>query len=203
MKKNFAWCVTLLCIVFVLKINSTAGPSPAPAIDERFCADTNGDGRLDIADAVTTLEYLFNGTATPYCIAQSALPPFATRDEADALRAELQTLREDLKAVPRYVSGKYLGDGTVDRTIETGITGTIRSFWIGGRCPEVTIPNCTRREDYFLGSWVSGEMDPGLTLTLGSVTAMGTRLSGSDLIVTQVHNYLNYEYIWMALATPE
>jgi hypothetical protein len=44
---------------------------PGPATDERFCADANGDGSVDISDAVNILNHLFTGSgAPPYCIAQ-------------------------------------------------------------------------------------------------------------------------------------
>ena len=43
-----------------------------PLLDDRYCADSNGDGSVDVSDAVTVLNYLFGDVAPPpYCIAQS------------------------------------------------------------------------------------------------------------------------------------
>lgn len=41
---------------------------PTASVDEKFCADPNGDGRVDIGDAVWTLTWLFQGTAPPWCV---------------------------------------------------------------------------------------------------------------------------------------
>ena len=37
----------------------------AAATDERFCADSNGDGGVDMSDALTILNYLFTGQGGP------------------------------------------------------------------------------------------------------------------------------------------
>jgi hypothetical protein len=67
------------------------GGAGVPATDDRFCADSNGDGILDMSDAVTVLNFLFNGQGSPpYCIAQgTSLDQFATLDDLQALRDEL------------------------------------------------------------------------------------------------------------------
>jgi formylglycine-generating enzyme required for sulfatase activity len=51
------------------------------ATDERFCADSNGDGGVDISDAITILNYLFTGQGcAPYCIAGGvSIDGFVTR----------------------------------------------------------------------------------------------------------------------------
>jgi len=85
-----------------------------PATDSRFCADTNGDGKIDLSDAVTVLNHLFTGTATPYCIAQGvSLDDFVTRDELDAELAALQGLlgMSRIKTVEIPSSGSVM-DGT-------------------------------------------------------------------------------------------
>jgi len=42
-----------------------------PATDDRFCADPNGDGVVDMADALTILNFLFTGQGSPpYCITE-------------------------------------------------------------------------------------------------------------------------------------
>ena len=64
---------------------------PQGATDHRFCADADGDGRVQIGDAITILNYLFAGQGVaPYCIAQErGLDHLASRDELVALRQEL------------------------------------------------------------------------------------------------------------------
>ena len=42
-----------------------------PLFDSRFCSYANGDGQLDISDAVTILSFLFTGGEPPYCVAQN------------------------------------------------------------------------------------------------------------------------------------
>lgn len=52
-----------------------------PALDERFCADANGDGKVDISDPIWILEHLFlGGREPPWCIAQG-LPACAYCDD--------------------------------------------------------------------------------------------------------------------------
>ena len=67
------------------------GGAGGPATDQRFCADSNGDGTVDMSDAITILSYLFTGLGEPpYCIAQGVgLDQFATKEELAALREEL------------------------------------------------------------------------------------------------------------------
>ena len=46
------------------------GGGGTPLLDDRFYADTNGDGVLDLSDAVRLLSFLFSGGVAPYCVAQ-------------------------------------------------------------------------------------------------------------------------------------
>jgi hypothetical protein len=43
-----------------------------PATDERFCADANGDGTVNLSDALSILNFLFLGAKAPYCIAENS-----------------------------------------------------------------------------------------------------------------------------------
>lgn len=178
-------------------VNAQAGPEQ-PAADSRFCADSNGDGILNIADAVTVLDYLFNGTVTPYCIAQSQSLPFATKDETETLRSDLQSLREQLKGVPRYYSGKYIGDGTNNRTITTSASGSIRQLWL----------QASAGSDPFWEGWISSEADPRFKMAnSGDVVLDGPNFvvfhmarNGDDI---GLYNERRNEYIWHALVTSE
>ncbi|HVR74850.1 MAG TPA: hypothetical protein VMT52_10980 [Planctomycetota bacterium] len=191
--------VTLLvwCYCRGMFVDAQAGPGQ-PAADSRFCADSNGDGVLNIADAVTVLDYLFNGTATPYCIAQSQSLPFATRDETETLRADLQSLREQLKSVPRYYSGKYTGDGTNNRIITTGASGTIGILWIEWQ----------KDSDPFHAAWISSEVDPKWRMSNGgdivldgpNFVVFGRARNGDGI---GLYNERNDEYFWHALVTSE
>jgi hypothetical protein len=174
-----------------------------PATDERFCADSNGDGEVNITDSLDILNFLFNGTSTPYCIAQGQpLPAFATREELGELQAQIDTLQQRVTNVPRLVSGSYVGDGNDPRTIETGVTGTIRSLWVAGRCARVIEGVCDERSHYFFESWVSSDMEPGISW--GQIVPSEV-LSGSSFVTepNSQHNFAYMEYIWLALVEPE
>jgi len=72
MSKRFVLILAAVAFFLVLISLKPSGGRADPLTDERFCVDTNGDGKLDLTDAVTILNYLYTGTATPYCIAQNA-----------------------------------------------------------------------------------------------------------------------------------
>jgi hypothetical protein len=162
-------------------------------MDQRFCADSNGDGSVNIADALTILNFLFSSESTPYCIAQGQSLPFATRDETEALRTELQELREQLQRRPRYYSGKYTGDGTLERTIATGITGgTIKALWL---------TSLEAEGHYWMDSWFSTEMV--LPAYNGNPGQGRVSLSGADFVLEGTPddycNRADREYVWHAL----
>ncbi|MBI4603279.1 MAG: hypothetical protein HY721_15100 [Planctomycetes bacterium] len=52
-----------------------AGESPCAAKPELYSADANGDGVLDLSDAVRILGYLFLGNEPPLCLAATPNPP--------------------------------------------------------------------------------------------------------------------------------
>ena len=64
--------VVVALILFVFGFageRSLVAQDAGPLLDERFCADSNGDGKVDISDPVTVLSSLFSGDGTrPYCI---------------------------------------------------------------------------------------------------------------------------------------
>ena len=105
---------------------SAQGPQQ-PLTDSHFCVDANGDGRLDVSDAVTILNFLFVGTSTPYCVAQgTSLDNFATRDDLNALKVRLDALESSARSVGSIATGTYDGDGKQDRVIDTGLRGSVR-----------------------------------------------------------------------------
>jgi len=178
-------------------VRAQGGPQQ-PALDARYCADSNGDGELSISDAVTVLNYLFTGEATPYCIAQEQSAPFATREETAELRAELTALRAELTDVPRYYSGTYVGDGESARVLETGVPGRIRAFWIAG-----VSKDCVEASDcVFRPTWISSEMPPNMLLDQGHCE---TSLGGSTVHLlpgpVNCYNATGVQYVWFALTT--
>jgi hypothetical protein len=70
-----------------LPASAERGRGAGPATDERYCADATGDGKLDISDAVSILNFLFTGTGDPpYCIAQGdPMPGGLTEEQAEIL----------------------------------------------------------------------------------------------------------------------
>jgi len=197
MKKRIVWVVSLAAILFLAGVLTKAGQISTPATDQRFCADANGDGQLDISDAMTVLNFLFTSSSTPYCIAQRQSLPFATRTEVEQLRAELQLLSEQVSAAPRIYSGKYIGDGSPEQLIETKAPGAIRIVWISGRCPATTPLSCTNRW-YFHYTYISTDMEPGFP----AISDNHSRLEGPNFVVKERFNERDLEYVWTALVGP-
>ena len=69
MQKTLSVACVLFVFVFV-EGSLLAESGIGPLMDERFCADANGDGQIDISDPVRTLNSLFGGGAGPYCIVE-------------------------------------------------------------------------------------------------------------------------------------
>jgi hypothetical protein len=134
MKRDALWASALILAVVLGSWSQGRGVQPGlPLTDERFCSDSNGDGRLDVSDAVTVLQYLFQGTSTPYCVAQEVgLEEFANSSALLALTERVATLEAASRKAASIASGSYIGDGTNGRVIETGLTGTVRSvrIWV-------------------------------------------------------------------------
>ncbi len=93
-----------------------------PATDERFCADANGDGAIDLSDAVTILNHLFTGQGTPpYCIAQEiSLASMEDRlvklaERVDAL-AEKPSLSPEHEEILGHIGLVELPDGRGGQT---------------------------------------------------------------------------------------
>lgn len=203
MKRDIPWAITVVAI-FILGVAGRSGGQigqEGPLRDERFCADANGDGSLNVTDAVTILQYLFVGNTTPYCVAQeTSLSDFATRAEVNALRAEIEALKGLTSSKAGAHQGGFTGDGTNGRLIETGLEGEIISLWIANRCPEPVRPNCTNRE-YFSETRVSRGMASGAAAGVHQRVF----LRGADFEVNHVidgkagANEPGLEYTWFAI----
>ena len=86
----------LLAGRFWQELPANAGGTPLGLMDNQFCADADGNGNLDMSDAITILNYLFLGTGQPYCLAVASSP----LERIEALEARVGELED----VPRFVS---------------------------------------------------------------------------------------------------
>jgi len=122
------WTAPLLALSLALFLAIQLRPS-APSVQGQgapsesiHCADANGDQRVDVSDAIGILNYLFVGEHTPHCIAEGS--GVVGRAEYDALLARVEALEAEVQRTPRFVTGRYEGDGTDRRMVETGLPGT-------------------------------------------------------------------------------
>lgn len=100
----------LLGLFWILHSGSAvrAGTSPSSTVS----GDVNGDGQLDISDAVYTLSHLFNGGPAPVACAQ----PAAIAERVEALEDAVARLRHEADCSPerrrpeRFVDN---GNGTL------------------------------------------------------------------------------------------
>ncbi len=204
MKQAVALFFAVVAVVLIGIWSRSVGQQQAPvypATDQRFCVDANGDGRLDISDATTLLNYLFVGNSTPYCVAQDvSLDRFASREDLDALRARVEVLESRQATASRIATGSYTGDGS-DRLIETGLPGNVRfaQVWVKGQGARLF--------------GLTGTKSDGMPGSDG--TAFGISLSGSNFMVdatvltdegNPISTGLNdrgLAYAWLAFSTEE
>jgi hypothetical protein len=102
------------------------GGAPAGAT---MNGDVNCDGKVDIADAVSLIQWQFTGGAPPCALAQDN---FATRDDLGALASRVAALEGANKHDAKVATGVYTGDGTTNRILQTGLSGRIRSLSVSG-----------------------------------------------------------------------
>ena len=99
MRRDACWFIVVVSVVVLGNLRSSDGQkaeAPAPATDERYCADSNGDGRLDISDAVDILQFLFTGESVPHCVAAGeGLDGFATQADLTALEERRRESERD------------------------------------------------------------------------------------------------------------
>jgi hypothetical protein len=110
---------------------------PDAATDQTFCADANGDGTVDQTDAIEILRFFFLGTTEPYCFAQGvSLDSFATLDNLQELATRVSSLEAQRSDSSLIATGTYIGDGTNNRLIQTGLTGQVRfvRLWLETTC---------------------------------------------------------------------
>ena len=151
--------------------------------------DVNCDGKVNISDAISIIQYQFNGGPEPCALAQDN---FATRDELNALAARIVPLEAAAKRAGAIATGSYVGNGTVGRTITTGLSGKLRNV-------QITIE-----------STEAHPFEERLDVQLGNENRNGITLSGPDFIVATEHadfvpilNGSGRKYYWLAVSTPE
>ncbi len=191
--------------IFVLGLPIGVGAGGAPATDKRFCADSNGDGSLDVADAVNVLNFLFTGSSTPYCIAQDAsLDKFATREDLQALQARVESLEASSRTAGLVATGSYAGDGRNGRIIETGLAGKLRAvqLWAKEDNANNSHLSITDKVDTMAGTGCRGTY--GLSLNGGNFVVDSTfLLPGSATPYGSTLNQVGLTYEWVAVASPE
>lgn len=192
--------LTILMLGLPITVSAGAG---GPLTDNRFCTDADGNGRLDIGDAVNILNYLFNGTATPHCIAQDvSLDRFATRDDLEALQARLATVEVDVKRRSLVVTGTFMGDGTQGRIFDTGMPGKVRSVQLYGKQAEVTgYIDIAEKTETMQGNLSTG--DAGFSID-GNRFILDARFRRADgITVSTALNLPGLLYNWVAHLTEE
>jgi hypothetical protein len=171
-----------------------------PLTDSRFCADADGDGRLDIGDAVNILNHLFIGTATPYCIAEgTSLAGFARQADLQVLQARVTVLEGELAGRSHVITGSYSGDGTRGRLVETGAPGRLRALRIQLRSEAGNYYHeATTKLDAMPGSIGTGS--PAVSLE-GNAFRIDARVPQGDTPVSRNLNIAGREYVWEAHLT--
>jgi hypothetical protein len=199
MKRDLVWFLAVVAVVLLGNLGRSGGEQQPqePLTDERFCADANGDGVVNIADPVTILSFLFSGTATPYCVAEGvSLDELSAQLEALASRIDaLETLTHGAGII---ATGTYDGDDAEDRSIETGLEGRLRFVRIWQVCSPIR-EHCTR--DSYTDDNAKLDTMPGATGSAG-----GDRectIAGSSFVVDRSGNWAGFRYVWLAIATPE
>jgi hypothetical protein len=81
--------------------------------------DVNCDGRVDLSDAISIIQYSFYG----------GTPPCALASQED-IEARITALETASKKEASVATGTYVGDGKFPRTITTGLQGKVVSVQI-------------------------------------------------------------------------
>ena len=98
--KRFFWATTLLVCGFVLAFVFLGWSIPVrggPGLQPSGNGDTNGDGQIDISDAIYLLFHLFEGGDPPVAIGDSP----ELLDRVSKIEGQL----EGLRSVPEILTG--------------------------------------------------------------------------------------------------
>jgi hypothetical protein len=129
--------------------------------------DTNGDGSVDISDAVFHLSYLFQGGPAPHCVAQGRSPII----DIDVLRSDVDVLLEAREFAGTYVyRGVWLPSGANwESVITIGADGTIHHAPGLAVNPALQGPELSR----LMGAWKRDPQNPNVLLvTLAGLTGV-------------------------------
>ena len=148
--------------------------------------DVNCDGKINISDAISIIQYQFNGGPEPCALAQDN---FATKEDVAAIASRVATLEGKKFAA----SGRYTGDGKYPRRFPTNLTGKLHEVQIYYKGGE------------FTNDW-SHQQEPRLRLAADNLTSNGIVLEGSDFIIQDSayrQNDTGGLYGWVAVSVPE
>lgn len=89
-------------LLLVRSSRSIAGGGGAPLLDERYCADPNGDGSFDVSDPIFLLQNLFVGGPDPHCVAQglSLDDLFAAKTAVEQLTRRVESVESAVESLP-------------------------------------------------------------------------------------------------------
>ena len=120
--------IVLLCLNACLladrlwqEVPMAQGGGGGPWLDDRCCADANGDGLVNIVDPITILGFLFGGEGQPHCVAQGRSP----LGRINELVTRVQALEERTAFVGSSFQDSNRGDvaiSTVEPTAAASVT---------------------------------------------------------------------------------
>lgn len=201
---SFAFAGSLLAVLLPGFLSGRAADG-GPATDQRFCTDPNGDGEVDVSDAVYILKYLFSGDGPPWCIAQgvplddveSRLVDLTARLEAleSSTTSRLDALEASAGEGALIATGEYTGDGADLHWIPTGLGAPIKFLRIWFDNEPFGVP-------YYSGDVTKTDFMPGAAG--GSPDAQFLALEGDSFIVRESRisqlNIAGRRYVWVAFA---
>jgi len=139
-------------------LSRSGGQQAGPALDQRFCADVDGNGVLDLTDAVTILNYLYLGTATPYCVAQNV----SLEDLIDRVE-ELESKAGGIKYLTISAEGFIPGHNT-DYSNTYGNGGAYINSGSGAMSAPISIPQGSVIKEFIIHYYDNSASDLSCSL---------------------------------------
>jgi hypothetical protein len=201
LKLSALMAVMLFCAVMMLGVLSLGGlpvrGGSGGAPGATVSGDVNCDGKVDVSDAIYTLQFLFAHGPAPCALAQDN---FATKDDLNALSARVAAMEASAKGFGNIAAGRYIGDGQTSRTIETGLPGQILYVRVFRRY----VQNIASRNDY--RTWavridkmadkvMETENGASLDFSANNFIVYPGKTSGEGL------NEKDVEFTWVAFST--
>ncbi|HEV8376576.1 MAG TPA: hypothetical protein VGR38_10155 [Candidatus Polarisedimenticolia bacterium] len=189
LKASALMAALLVCAMLILGVQSLrgfpprgGGASPGASMN----GDVNCDGKVDLSDAISLIQFQFYDGPAPCALAQDN---FATKDDLNALAARVVALEASSKQAGAIATGMYVGNAIMGRTITTGLSGRLRNVQIIAE----------GNEEHPLEERLDVQ---------GAENLNGIGFSGPDFIVWKdidfaFLNATGRRYFWIAISTPE